>query len=182
MEHDRSKECLLARASLAILAIMLIVWGVFRLSSREKGEAADIVSVSQYAEVQRYAAGQFWIPEVDEWAENTFHASLSWSDVSDEVLMHISFDGLLTDGRSLMYAASAQEVYAPAVKQEVRTAQYGSREVRYALMGDANDAGVSVWFDEDGVSYTLGVLYPGATHSEDEKLAEWLLALCAPEK
>lgn len=148
MEHDRSKECLLARASLAILAIMLIVWGVFRLSSREKGEAADIVSVSQYA----------------------------------EVLMHISFDGLLTDGRSLMYAASAQEVYAPAVKQEVRTAQCGSREVRYALMGDANDAGVSVWFDEDGVSYTLGVLYPGATHSEDEKLAEWLLALCAPEK
>lgn len=96
--------------------------------------------------------------------------------------MHISFDGLLTDGRSLMYAASAQEVYAPAVKQEVRTAQYGSREVRYALMGDANDAGVSVWFDEDGVSYTLGVLYPGATHSEDEKLAEWLLSLCAPEK
>ena len=172
MEHDRSKECLLARASLAILAIMLIVWGVFRLSSREKGEAADIVSVSQYAEVQKYAAGQFWIPEVDEWAENTFHASLSWSDVSDKVLMHISFDGLLTDGRSLMYAASAQEVYAPAVKQEVR----------YALMGDANDAGVSVWFDEDGVSYTLGVLYPGATHSEDEKLAEWLLALCAPEK
>ena len=148
MEHDRSKECLLARASLAILAIMLIVWGVFRLSSREKGEAADIVSVSQYA----------------------------------EVLTHISFDGLLTDGRSLMYAASAQEVYAPAVKQEVRTAQCGSREVRYALMGDANDAGVSVWFDEDGVSYTLGVLYPGATHSEDEKLAEWLLALCAPEK
>lgn len=59
MEHDRSKECLLARASLAILAIMLIVWGVFRLSSREKGEAADIVSVSQYAEVQKYAAGQF---------------------------------------------------------------------------------------------------------------------------
>ena len=57
MEHDRSKECLLARASLAILAIMLIVWGVFRLRSREKGEAADIVSVSQYAEVQRYAAG-----------------------------------------------------------------------------------------------------------------------------
>ena len=57
MEHDRSKECLLARASLAILAIMLIVWGVFRLSSREKGEAVDIVSVSQYAEVQRYAAG-----------------------------------------------------------------------------------------------------------------------------
>ena len=148
MEHDRSKECLLARASLAILAIMLIVWGVFRLSSREKGEAADIVSVSQYA----------------------------------EVLTHTSFDGLLTDGRSLMYAASAQEVYAPAVKQEVRTAQCGSREVRYALMGDANDAGVSVWFDEDGVSYTLGVLYPGATHSEDEKLAEWLLALCTPEK
>lgn len=36
---------------------VLIVWGVFRLSSREKGEAADIVSVSQYAEVQRYAAG-----------------------------------------------------------------------------------------------------------------------------
>ena len=108
MEHDRSKECLLARASLAILAIKLIVWGVFRLSSREKGEAADIVSVSQYAEVQRYEAGQFWIPEVDEWAENTFHASLSWSDVSDKVLMHISFDGLLTDGRSLMYAASAQ--------------------------------------------------------------------------
>lgn len=119
---------------------------------------------------------------MDEWAENTFHASRSWSDVSDEVLMHISFDGLLTDGRSLMYAASAQEVYAPAVKQKVRTAQCGSREVRYALMGDANDAGVSVWFDEDGVSYTLGVLYPGATHSEDEKLAEWLLALCAPEK
>ena len=148
MEHDRSKECLLARASLEILAIMLIVWGVFRLSSREKGEAADIVSVSQYA----------------------------------EVLTHISFDGLLTDGCSLMYAASAQEVYAPAVNQEVRTAQCGSREVRYALMGDANDAGVSVWFDEDGVSYTLGVLYPGATHSEDEKLAEWLLALCAPEK
>ena len=29
MEHDRSKECLLARSSLAILAIMLIVWGVF---------------------------------------------------------------------------------------------------------------------------------------------------------
>ena len=57
MEHDRSKECLLARASLAILAIMLIVGGVFRLSSREKGEAADIVRVSQYAEVQRDAAG-----------------------------------------------------------------------------------------------------------------------------
>ncbi len=182
MEHDRSKERLLARASLAILAVMLIVWGVFRLRSREKGEAADIVSVSQYAEVQKYAAGQFWIPEVDDWAENTFHASLSWSDVSDEVLTHISFDGLLTDGRSLMYTASAQEVYAPAVKQEVRTAQCGSREVRYALMGDANDAGVSVWFDEDGVSYVLGVLYPGATHSEDEKLAEWLLALCTPEK
>lgn len=59
MEHDRSKECLLARASLAILAVMLIAWGVFRLRSREKGEAENIVNVSQYAEVQKYAAGQF---------------------------------------------------------------------------------------------------------------------------
>lgn len=167
----------------ALIVSALAAAAVLSRSSNDCRDHTDIVQTKSFAEVRKYAAaGKYWLPETDEWADNGFHAVVSFSDETHEALTQITMESRLTGERTLKYTASAQPPHGIGKEREILNAQCGGREVSYVLMGGQSCSEAVAFFVEDGVYYTLDLVCAGRTSREDEETAAWLLTLCGAEK